>query len=204
MVDAAYKEWKAGAKIYSNIFPLLFDSQDRIEYFNSLEEIYNAKDGIILLDEGHTFCDARNWQELPSYFSASLTQHRKNRLDIYITTQDFSFVDKRIRKLAEELILCEKVFRWPPEREGGSRKPLYLQVGRRVYCAVQTLEDGRDRIISYKSKLFFIRGKKILWWPASRRLYDTYNPIALKPYVCRAFYEKKINKKLRVELKGVV
>lgn len=204
MVARAHQAWKDGAHIYSNIFPLFFSPQhERITYYSSLPEIYNAKEGVILMDEGQEFCSCRDWQNLPAYFSAALTQHRKNKLDIYVSTQDFSFVDKRIRKLAEQMIFCERVFRWPLENpEKGSRQETIFQLTKKNYCDIMTLEDGRDIISSYKSRYLLISKKNFLFIKASPRLYDTYSPVALHPFKCFGEWAKnKIKVKFQTLLR---
>lgn len=90
--------------IWSNYFI------DSINY-RELEviDLFDLPDNInLLMDEGYAWLESRaSHDSLNEYLSSILYHSRKTFTDIYITTPDFSTIDKRFRKLANYIIFCE-------------------------------------------------------------------------------------------------
>lgn len=61
----------------------------------------------MFLDEGYTWLESRtSMSELNRYISYLLFQSRKRSMDIYLTAQLFSTVDKRFREQADYIVEC--------------------------------------------------------------------------------------------------
>jgi len=82
----------------------------RIIYFEDITELLEAREGIIIMDEGQSLLEARNWENLPAEFSNKLRQHRKHNLDLYTTTQNLGTIDINLRRLVQRWIHCTDVF----------------------------------------------------------------------------------------------
>jgi hypothetical protein len=77
------------------------------------EMMARISEGLILLDEGQIMADARAWAKIPSEVLQAWAQLRKNRLDMFYTTQGFEHVDTRLRDLTAEVIRFKRAFgRW--------------------------------------------------------------------------------------------
>jgi len=70
----------------------------------------NLKNCLVLIDEVYTLVDARNFQtSLNKIMSYILFQSRKKNLDIYVTAQLLSTIEKRFRLMANYLVQCENI-----------------------------------------------------------------------------------------------
>jgi hypothetical protein len=70
-------------------------------------DLWNAKQGILALDELHLTMDSRLWTNNVS-LSHFITQSRKKELLVIYTTQHIGQVDLRIRQNTDFLIYCER------------------------------------------------------------------------------------------------
>lgn len=130
MVQDAFREWKRGADIYSNI-PLFFEATlpkkvdklqtwidsfwptkkpGKVYYYQHIAELLSVRDGIILMDEAQVLINARNWENLPYEFQWKLQQHRKHRLDLYATCQNMGTIDITMRRLVQAWYHCYPKF----------------------------------------------------------------------------------------------
>lgn len=116
MVHDAFKEWKHGRDIYSNI-PLFFQEKKhnpnkvgKIFYYEHITELLSVRDGVILMDEAQVLMNARNWENLPQEFQYKLQQHRKHCLDLYATAQNLGTIDITMRRLVQQWYHCYPVF----------------------------------------------------------------------------------------------
>lgn len=82
----------------------------KILYWQNFSDWQFFKDGTIFCDEGLRYFDSHKWESLSDKMRQRLTEHRKDRLDMYITVQDYTFIDKTIRKIAERFINAELKF----------------------------------------------------------------------------------------------
>jgi len=92
---------RTGAKVYSN-YQTTFS-----KLITSWDELTAIKDGIVLLDELHITFDSRLWSNTAKR-THFLLQTRKKGLIVMFTTQHISQVDKRIRNICDNVIMCEK------------------------------------------------------------------------------------------------
>lgn len=95
MVKRAYQQYKGGRKIYAN-----FKTSFAI-YFKELNEIYDVKNALILIDEAGIYLPAQAWQKIPFEFMRAIRQHRHNGLDLWYTAQDFQDVSTALRRVTQ-------------------------------------------------------------------------------------------------------
>lgn len=69
--------------------------------------ICDYKDSLILCDEIQLFADSRNFKNFTDELSFWFTNHRKFRTDFCYCTQDFGFVDKRIRGITDRIYVVD-------------------------------------------------------------------------------------------------
>lgn len=202
MVKEAYKQWLFGRKIYSNthldfknklnkyvewfyseILPKYNPGQ--IVYFENIEEIIDAREGLIIFDEAQVLFNARNWESLPDEFQYKLQQHRKHELDLFCTTQNMGCIDISYRRLVQKWIHCENIWQW-----GGSPR-IKLGIFRMNEKDIDKLYNSVDDLLTpnINSKLFFIH-----FW--SKQLYDTMYDIGFKRFksLCLTFLDEQLNK----------
>ncbi len=78
--------------------------------YNELDipDLFDLPDKIILLmDEAYSWIESRvSSTSLNEYLSSILYHSRKAFTDIYLTTPEFSAIDKRFRKLANYIVFC--------------------------------------------------------------------------------------------------
>lgn len=79
----------------------------RILYWQNFSDWQYFNNGTIICDEGQIYFNARNWEALPRQMQMRLQQHRKEKLDLIVTVQDHTFIDKTIRILCESFLHCE-------------------------------------------------------------------------------------------------
>ena len=102
----SYLSTKFKGIIYSN-FKLNIDNYRELS-INDLLDLNRLDKGNIFLDEIYTWMESRtSGNALNILTSYLIFQKRKRLLDIYITAQLFSSVDKRIRYLSNIIILCK-------------------------------------------------------------------------------------------------
>ena len=65
--------------------------------------------GIVLLDEGHLMFNSRFWQEVDRDVLASFAQLRKNGLDLFVTVQNKERMDKVLKELLNEEVVCRRI-----------------------------------------------------------------------------------------------
>jgi len=70
------------------------------ERFLKLEEVFNVRKGVILVDEINLVCPSRFWNKFPPELAYFWSQTRKMELDIYWSAQHIDRVDKIIREIS--------------------------------------------------------------------------------------------------------
>ena len=91
--------------VYSN-FKLDINNYIPLE-IHDLIEMDNFQEGNIFLDEAYTWIESRTSGNVMNLLTSYLIfQKRKRNLDIYLTAQLFSSVDKRARELSNIIITC--------------------------------------------------------------------------------------------------
>jgi len=97
-------------KVYINYKLNVGPEQEHlVEYFHSVEDIVEAKDGLIIMDEAHIYFNARKWDSLPPAFQYKLQQHRKHGLDILGAVQNEARIDVIFRELVASWKRCTKI-----------------------------------------------------------------------------------------------
>jgi hypothetical protein len=84
-----------------------------IEYWINPDDIVQARDVDIIWDEIATHLDARRFALLSDDLTMFLSQYRKNGVDIYANTQDFSMIDARARLMITTVRTMRKVIGSP-------------------------------------------------------------------------------------------
>lgn len=95
MVRKAYIQHKRGRKVFAN-FSTTFAT-----YYKELDEIYNVKNALILIDEAGIYLPAQAWQKIPFEFMRAIRQHRHNGLDMWYTAQDMQDVSTALRRVTQ-------------------------------------------------------------------------------------------------------
>lgn len=98
-VYLVYKNWvEKEMKVFSNL-PLFYIPYGHI---TSLGQMYQVRDGVLLLDEMWTFCDARLSTKQINRFVADIARRSRKRHVTYMYTAQLpDQVDKRIRKITD-------------------------------------------------------------------------------------------------------
>jgi len=81
----------------------------RLFYWQSLADFRYIVDGIVLLDEAGAYFEPREWAKFSIEDRVKFQQHRKQKLDIWLTVQNFSRVDSVIRQLTAFLYEVQKI-----------------------------------------------------------------------------------------------
>jgi len=112
-----------GIDVYSNIqiderklnlkpYKPLFRKQKELGkcfYWQSLADFRYINNGIVLLDEAGAYFEPREWAKFSLEDRVKFQQHRKQRLDILLSVQNFARVDAIIRQLTNAVYECHKL-----------------------------------------------------------------------------------------------
>lgn len=99
----ARKSLKKGKAVYSNCYIegcYIIDSKEDIGK-------YLIENAVILIDEGGTEYDNRNWKNLSRRIIRFYKMHRHYKCDVYISSQDYD-IDVKLRSLASEIWIVRK------------------------------------------------------------------------------------------------
>lgn len=100
---ASYFAYKMNSRLYANYG---LRGAKRISTFQQLTE---AKNGVVALDEAHITLDSRNFKDKSSQkITHWILQTRKVDLVVLMTTQSFHQIDVRARDVCDVLIQCKK------------------------------------------------------------------------------------------------
>lgn len=98
------------------VFSNIKMNHERVIYFSTndeLEEILNLSPGdkgcLLLLDEAHLFFNKKRGISLD--FLAAISQQRKNRFRIIMSSQIWEELDISLRKQVKEIVNCRSLFR---------------------------------------------------------------------------------------------
>lgn len=101
----AVKYLKKGIKVYCNI-PLAIDGVVYVK--NEWIGFYDISDGVLLLDEGEIFAEARSYKTFPKQLSDWIMLHRHYRVELKIFAQRYKGVDVKIRNLCEHVYMVRR------------------------------------------------------------------------------------------------
>jgi len=107
MVKKAWPYLLAGIDVYSN-FKLDYEGEN-IHYYRDFSDLADVSSGLILIDEGQYLFNSRNWDNLTLEAQYKLQQHRKDGLNIWLTTQNIQRLDVVLRELVHNYYRCSKV-----------------------------------------------------------------------------------------------
>jgi len=137
----AYKASKKGRRVFTNMTSLSFPHV-RVESWRALLE---ARDGLILLDEGHIWFNSRLYRFIPYSLLCYWSQVRKNDLDVIITCQNIARVEKVLRELTNEVWQCKRIGwfvfarRCTPEDEYLGRSIGFTRLAYKLYKTKETV-----------------------------------------------------------------
>lgn len=97
--------WKGHTGRYFNWRKFRFEKYeipaDNLQYWTKLSDLYEVREGVILMDEAHAYMSSRKWKDLPEQMVRKLAQHGKQRLDIKATVQHINRIDVIVRELVD-------------------------------------------------------------------------------------------------------
>lgn len=171
------------AKVVSNLelnveFPYI-KVHDINELGNALSEVNNGKYGVIYaIDEIHTYFNALDSKNIPSYIFTQISQQRKQRKLIMGTSQLYLRMAKPFREQCDTLIMCRCLF--------NKFNICYVYDG-------ASLEEDFGKLNGQLLKVGF-------FWqtPLLRDSYDTMQVITSG----REEYQQNVNLKTSLEFKG--
>lgn len=105
LTKIAQKEMKKGKAVYSNVYIqncFIIDSKADIGK-------YLIENAVLIIDEGGTEYDNRNWKALSRRIIRFYKMHRHYRTDVYISSQDYD-IDIKLRSLAAQIWIIRKSF----------------------------------------------------------------------------------------------
>lgn len=103
----AVKAHKKGRTVYSN-FDIAFARKIDLD---ELGEYIPEPNSLVIIDEGQMKWDSRNFKTLSQPFKDLLALQRKYKLEMWIFSQTFTGLDKRIRDLSDYIYLCQSYLR---------------------------------------------------------------------------------------------
>jgi len=171
---------KKGYTIYANydIDDINAKVNGRLHRWHRLEEIYNVRNGIIVMDEAHVYMNSRRWETMPDEMQVRLQQHRKDGLHIWGSAQSHKRLDVVYRELVQKWYSCRKLISWgrydDPELKKKGKKPK-SRFGRFGYILVteQNPEEMEARMQSKVSIMERISNTTIL--PILAKVVDAYS-----------------------------
>lgn len=178
-----YPEWKKGGSILTNQPATFPNENERVTNFEKLEEIFDAKNGTIFIDEAHKLFPAGGIDDFPPFFWDQITEHRKHRLDFVTTTQDLAQIHINYRRLIHDLYTTNTVVRFPANERFLPWLHIIKVVHRKRRSDIDT-----QAITWYRAgtKYYFISTLNIF----RKSLYDTYKNVGLKQFICKGYLEK--------------
>lgn len=87
----------------------------------SWDDVFQAMDAWVMLDEAHHYVDSRAFKDTPKEFLAWLQQSRKVGASVVMASQSFEFLDVRVRRLSDVLWQARVV----PGKDGTPREFYY-------------------------------------------------------------------------------
>lgn len=82
----------------------------KINYFDTIDEVFHIKNAVILFDEGQTLFRNYDWEQVPRLFLYKLEQNRKHQLHLVTTAQRMKAVNINYRELIQNWHHFETIF----------------------------------------------------------------------------------------------
>lgn len=102
-------ENKMNLRIKNKLFRNNVKELGKMYYWNSLSQFRFISNGIVLLDEAGAYFEPREWIKFSPEDRVKFQQHRKQKLDIYMSVQNFNRVDAVIRQLTNLVYEIHKI-----------------------------------------------------------------------------------------------
>lgn len=154
---------KRGYNIAAN-FPLKVPAR----LVTNMDELPELRNTILIIDEGQTYFDARNYQNMPREIIEVLRYNRKRKLEIYVIVQHYSRIDLNFRLLAFDFIRVHRIIGSLRNRRTGKYgKPWGLSIARTYYLEDLPTSPGEPTGEVRWTDLVFVRRKY------TSDLYDT-------------------------------
>lgn len=160
----------------------------KILYWQNFDDWQYFENGLIFCDEGLVYFNARNWENLPEEMRMKLVQQRKDRLDMLVNVQHFTFIDKTLRMLAESFIHVE--LKWGSPKLDKSIIPRVASLTAIDLPTLQkcenmgidpynaTKEEMEKMRIKIESRKFWIKKKIFSWYDTSKKMVPS-RPVSL-------------------------
>lgn len=179
------KEWKRGARVFTNFGLKFSDTNEDIIRWHSLDEIYHIGKGIVGIDDAQKICG--HWLAMPATFRDKIAEHRRHMLDFYTNTQDFTNIHVQIRRNVHELYRCETIFRFP---RNDRVFPVLQMI--RVVRKTRQISDNDQNIKFKKSGAARFHFISRCW---TKNYHNTYADTINSRYICKIKFEKKQGQK---------
>jgi len=114
-----YHHYLEGFNVYAN-YPLFFPKSKKAEIYeiHSFEDIEEAQNGIMAIDEAYTLFDSRRSSSKRNILSTELIRKsRKKSLRVISIAQQYGLIDLRVRKLANN-IMFPTIYKVGYDKEG--------------------------------------------------------------------------------------
>lgn len=95
MTKKALREMKKGREVWAN-YPL-----EGTQRFQQVEEVFEVREALILLDEAGLVAPAGFWNKIPFDVMAHWRQHRHKKIDLWYTAQDLQDVAVPLRRVTQ-------------------------------------------------------------------------------------------------------
>jgi len=127
--------------------------ESNLRYWGKLSDLYDVKNGIILMDEAHVYLNSRKWADLPEDFERKLYQHGKDGLHIVGTVQNVRRLDTVMRELIDYWYVYV-AFPKPPQNPWKKHRPRWF-----IKYQIEMESDlVRQRYLA-KTRVIFFRKK---------------------------------------------
>lgn len=151
-----------------------------LKKFTHLHQIFGEIQTSIGIDEGQKYFDARKFMSFPPQFAEMVAGDRHDKNKIYITTQGFDHIDKRVRQNTDILISVNRLFRYPSDPD----KPALLQLSR-YKVLIKKIDDKGKMKWRVLERRFLLISKYF------KKIYDSYQKISGDDYQVKIKWKKK-------------
>lgn len=153
---------------------------DKFNRWQFLHQIFGRTNESIGIDEGWKLFDARRFMSFPPQFAEMVAGDRHDHNKIYITTQGFDHIDKRVRENTDILISVSRIFRLPFNPD----KKAFFQLSHKKVFIKKMKDNGRIRWQCVEKKFFVISF-------LSKKMYNTYENFKQDDYYQKLKWKKK-------------
>jgi hypothetical protein len=147
VVKLALDRLKRGDTVYAN-FKI---DHPNVKRFHKLQELFEVRKGVIIVDEINLVCPSRWWNKFPPELAYFWSQTRKFGLDIYWTAQHYDRVDKIVKEITNFIwwirpfpFKIRRAKRYIPEQISKEKrqcfKTKYFKINKTIYDKFDTYE----------------------------------------------------------------